>query len=229
MNRIFLLVLLGILITFLVLRFPYSISGTDNKMHLLYLLVLLSAFAVSARSFTLNQTIKYTSTWVAIILFIIVGYSYKDEIMDSRVMRELMPNQARITGDGNIAIRAGENGHFYVEALVNGVAVNFMIDTGASDLLLSKEDAIRAGIPMHSLSFTRIYNTANGTTTGAGVTINSIKIGNFTLNNFPASVNGGKMDNSLLGMSALRKLGGFRVEGNTMIIGNMTNNYDDSQ
>ncbi len=223
MKKVFFLIALAILIAFLVAQFPYALTKTDDKMHLVYSTLLLSVIAFSARSLPLNETLKYSLMWLAIILLIVLGYSYKDELMNSRIMAELLPNQARISGDGKIAIRASNGGHFYIEAKVNGVAVNFMIDTGASDVALSKQDAQRIGIDTQTLAYTRTYQTANGTTGGAPIKLKRLQIGNFILDNFPASVNQGELGSSLLGMTALRKLGGFTIEGDEMIIGKQTN------
>lgn len=219
MKFVYLFIAIAILIAFLIAQFPYAISGTDNKMHLVYSTLILSLCALSARSLPLNQTMKYAAAWLGVFLAIIFAYSYKDEFLNSRIAAELMPNRARMNHDGSLALRASQDGHFHVEAKVNGVAVDFMIDTGASDVALSREDAQRIGINLATLSYTRTYQTANGATGGAPIKLKRLQIGDFTLDNFPASVNEGELETSLLGMDALRKLGGFRMDGDKMVIG----------
>lgn len=221
--KIYLLIALAILVAFLAAQFPYAISKTDDKMSLVYSTLLLSIIALSARSLPLNQTVKYTLAWLGIILLMVFAYSYKDTLLNTRIMAELLPNRARMNDNGTFAIRASEDGHFHVEAMVNGVAVNFMVDTGASDVVLSKEDAQRIGINPATLNYNRTYLTANGATGGAAIKLKRLQIGNFILDNFPASVNEGKLEGSLLGMSALRELGGFRIEGDEMVIGKPAN------
>ncbi len=219
MKRFYLLIAVAILIILLMTAYPYALSKTDDKMHLLYLAILLSICGLSARKLPLNQTMRYASIWLCLILAIIFAYSFKDDLLNSRIAGELMPNRARINSDGNIIIRASEDGHFHIEAKVNGVAVNFMIDTGASDVVLTKHDASRIGINTNELNYSRTYKTANGATGGAAIKLNRLQIGDFMLDDFPASVNQGELDSSLLGMSALRKLGGFKIEGEQMVIG----------
>ncbi len=219
MNRIFFFIAIAILIAFLIAQFPYAVAKTDDKMQLVYSTLILSIVALGARSLPLSQTIKYSLVWLAVILLIVLGYSYKDTLLNTRIMAELLPNRARINAEGNIVIRASQNKHFHIEAKVNGVPVNFMIDTGASDVVLSKSDAQRIGIDTDALNYSRTYNTANGVTGGAIIKLNRLQIGDFVLDNFPASVNKGEMDGSLLGMSALRELGGFRIDGDEMVIG----------
>ncbi|MEQ1705542.1 MAG: TIGR02281 family clan AA aspartic protease [Rickettsiales bacterium] len=219
MNRIFFFIAIAILIAFLIAQFPYAVAKTDDKMQLVYSTLILSIVALGARSLPLSQTIKYSLVWLAVILLIVLGYSYKDTLLNTRIMAELLPNRARINAEGNIVIRASQNKHFHIEAKVNGVPVNFMIDTGASDVVLSKSDAERAGINTEELAYTRTYYTANGVTGGAIIKLKRLQIGGFILDDFPVSVNKGEMDGSLLGMSALRELGGFRIDGDEMVIG----------
>lgn len=219
MNRIFFFIAIAILIAFLIAQFPYAIAKTDDKMQLVYSTLLLSVVVLGARQLPLTQTLKYALAWLAVILLIVLGYSYKDTLLNTRIMAELMPNRARINADGSVSIRASKDGHFHIEARVNGVPVNFMVDTGASDVVLNKSDAESIGIDTESLNYNRTYSTANGATGGAIVKLNRLQIGHFNLDNFPASVNEGELDSSLLGMSALRQLGGFRIDGDEMVIG----------
>lgn len=221
-RRVIFLIALGLLVTFLVAQFPYAVAKTEDKAHLLYMsiwAIVLSGSALAARQVPLGDTLKYGLIWLVIILALVLGYSYKNDILNSRLGAELMPNRLRAHGDGTLSLRAREGGHFFVEAEVNGVPVNFMIDTGASDVTLSKEDAQRAGLSPETLSYTRQYSTANGIIGGAPVRLSVLQIGPLRLHDFPASVNGGQLDTSLLGMEALNALGGFHIQDDTMVIG----------
>lgn len=219
MNRIYFLIAVAILIGFLAMQFPYALSKTDDKMQLLYSTVLLAIMALGVRQIPLTQTLKYSIIWLAVILAIVLGYSYKDTLLNTRIAAELLPNRARINAEGNIVIRASQDKHFHIEAKANGATINFMIDTGASDVVLNKSDAESLGIDTESLNYNRIYSTANGVTGGAVIKLKRLQIGNFTLDDFPVSVNEGELDSSLLGMSAIRELGGFRIDGDEMVIG----------
>ena len=219
MSRIFLYVGVAIIIAFLASQFPYALSSGDDKMQLVYLSLLLLVCTFFTRRIPLSQTLKYGLSWIVVFALIILGYSYRYEIMDSRLLVEIFPSHPRINADGNMTIHSSADGHFHIEAKINNVPVSFLIDTGASDIALSKQDAQRIGIDTSNLQYTRTYLTANGATGGAIVKLNRIQIGNVTLENFPASVTQGELQNSLLGMSALRKLGGFSINGDTMVIG----------
>ncbi|PIR34787.1 MAG: TIGR02281 family clan AA aspartic protease, partial [Alphaproteobacteria bacterium CG11_big_fil_rev_8_21_14_0_20_44_7] len=109
-------------------------------------------------------------------------------------------------------------GHYHIDTEINGVTIKFMVDTGASDVVLTKNDAKKLGINLHNLDYTKMYNTANGITYGAPIVINKIKIDNFVIYNIKASVNNSEMEQSLLGMSFLDKLGGYEVRNGILTL-----------
>ncbi len=108
---------------------------------------------------------------------------------------------------GTVQIRAGELGHYHAEAEVNGRPVEVMVDTGATMVALTYEDAERAGIRLKPSDFTRSVSTANGVTRVAPVVIERICIGDITVRNVAASVSErGRLSTTLLGMSFLSRL-----------------------
>jgi aspartyl protease family protein len=115
-------------------------------------------------------------------------------------------------------IPAGAHGHFMVEAVVEGTPLAFVVDTGASDVILSPADARRLGFRAEELRFTRRYQTANGTVAAAPVTLRELRIGQFSTFELEGSVNGAPLPVSLLGMSFLRQLRGYQVEDGRLIL-----------
>ncbi len=135
-------------------------------------------------------------------------YAYRFEFADfkSRIMGEINPASARFDQDlGELVINISQDGHFYLNVKINGVAVRFMVDTGASDVTLSLEDAKKVGLDVSGLKFSKPYQTANGTAWGASVVLKDVMIGEVKFIEVSASVNSAKMGNSLLGMSFLRR------------------------
>lgn len=221
MRILTILLVLGVLITLLAWRFPYALSSSDAQMSLVYLVILLVAMMAGTRSVSwreLPNIAKQAGLWLLVFVALIIGYSYRGDIAQSRFMAELFPNQIQQTEAGTYTVRASEGGHFFIEATVNGAAVNFMVDTGATDIVLSPDDAKRAGFAANMLSFTQIYNTANGTGLGAPVEIQTLAVGDIVLRNIRASVNKAPMNSSLLGMRFLNELSGYKVEGNTLTL-----------
>jgi aspartyl protease family protein len=87
-----------------------------------------------------------------------------------------------------------------------------LVDTGASAVALSYEDAVSAGIRVADADFTIPVNTANGVTRAAPVRIPEIQIGDITVRQVEAVVaRQGALKTSLLGMTFLKRLGGFEI------------------
>jgi clan AA aspartic protease (TIGR02281 family) len=121
-------------------------------------------------------------------------------------------------GDLEYVVEAGPGGHYLVEALVNGAPVTFLVDTGASDIVLTLDDARRSGLEPRALPFTQRFSTANGEVRGAPVVLREIRIGQLYLYDVSASVNEAPLEISLLGMSFLEQLSGYQVERGRLIL-----------
>ena len=118
-----------------------------------------------------------------------------------------VPASGSARAGGAVEIRAGQSGHYHTEAEVNGRAIEVMVDTGATMVALTYEDAERAGIRLNPSDFTRSVSTANGVTRVAPVNIERISIGDITVRNVAASVSErGRLRTTLLGMSFLSRL-----------------------
>src|SRR5262249_31204876 len=99
------------------------------------------------------------------------------------------------------------DGHFAVQASVNGQAMTLMVDTGASSVVLKPADAERAGVDLGALNYTVPVDTANGMTYAAAVRLRSLAVGPLVVNNVEALVaKPGSVKENLLGMSFLRRL-----------------------
>ncbi|MFA5958205.1 TIGR02281 family clan AA aspartic protease [Hyphomicrobium sp.] len=120
---------------------------------------------------------------------------------------------------GAVTLPAGEYGHFLTEAEINGRPVDVMVDTGASLVALSYDDAGRAGIFVNPSDFTHAAQTANGIARVAPVTISSIQIGDITVRNVQAVVSErGASQRTLLGMSFLGRLSRVEMRGDTLLL-----------
>ena len=117
-----------------------------------------------------------------------------------------------------LVLHAGAHGHFLVEASVNGEPLRFMVDTGASSIYLTPEDAERLGWPPQRLTFSERYDTAGGEVRAAPVRLRSLRIGQLEMYDLPASVGEESAGISLLGMSFLQRLESYQVRGDTLIL-----------
>ena len=130
------------------------------------------------------------------------------------------PMQAATAEFGPVVeIEAGRGGHFRTEAEINGREIDVMVDTGATMVALSYEDAERAGIYLNASDFTRGVHTANGVARVAPVTLDRVTIGDITVRNVPAAVAArGRLRTSLLGMSFLSRLSRFDMRSGTLVL-----------
>ncbi|GAB4365358.1 MAG: hypothetical protein Kow00114_22540 [Kiloniellaceae bacterium] len=117
-----------------------------------------------------------------------------------------------------LELQAGPHGHFIVDASVNGKQITFLVDTGASAIYLTPEDAKRLGWPPQRLTFSERFSAAGGEVRAAPVTLRSLRIGQLELFDLPASVGEQPSEISLLGMTFLRRLDSYQVRGDRLIL-----------
>jgi aspartyl protease family protein len=119
------------------------------------------------------------------------------------------------------ALKAGQNGHFIVKAEINGRNVKVLVDTGASAVALSYEDAKDIGLHPGNLDYNVPVSTANGVVRAAGVLLDKVEIDGVRVSDVQGLVMPeGAMRGSLLGMSFLSKLQSFKVEDGVLYLKN---------
>ena len=160
-----------------------------------------------------GTAVQHAAIWVLIFLGATIAYGFKDQLTS-----QLYPSTARLVDDRTIALRRADDGHFYARVRVNGAEIRFMVDTGATNLVLSQQDARRIGLAMDSLNYILPSSTANGTVYGAGVVLDRVELGGFVDTDVGAVVNGGRMNISLLGMTYLDRFRSFSVEGDRLLL-----------
>lgn len=129
------------------------------------------------------------------------------------------PERSATASGTTVELRAGRNGHFHTNASINGRDVSVMVDTGASIVALTYEDAERAGIFVTPSDFTHRVSTANGHARIAPVVLDRIQIGDITVRNVRAAVSErGKLDTTLLGMTFLGRLSRTEIRQGTLTL-----------
>ena len=110
-----------------------------------------------------------------------------------RLGGEIVPYAAVTTEDGAVRVRAHRDGHFYIDSRVNGQGVRFLVDTGASVVALSPDDAERIGFDRTRLNFSQRLHTAGGVVRAAPVVIRTLELGDIrlTLTCGPSSMENG--------------------------------------
>ena len=139
-----------------------------------------------------------------------VGVSSKSASAGKRTSRA-----APVTVSSPRELRRGADGHFYAEAQVNGASVRFMVDTGASMVVLTEADAQRAGIQLPAER--ALAMGVGGPVEIAPVTLDRIAIGGIEARGVQAAV-AEELPVSLLGQSYLQRLGSVEIRGDTMVL-----------
>jgi aspartyl protease family protein len=227
-GRRLLWVVLGVLLMALV--FIIARRGDDAGLSELDLgslaqkiVVLVVAGAVALMLFRerFAQALTAALFWVVLALVLVVGYSYRFELHDAadRVMAELAPGHATSQQGRTVQVARAASGDFAVTAQINGARVSMVLDTGASSVVLTREDAKAAGLPLEVLAYSVSIDTANGRTQAAPVTIDRVGIGGLVEHSIAALVaQPGQLKTSLLGMSFLNRLQSWEVRGDRLLL-----------
>ena len=187
------------------------VAAEMNHALLFYILVLVlvgGALVFGDLRNRLTQSLQNAMIWVMIFLGFIALYSVRDTILT-----ELRPTQAVQADGGVITLKRASDGHFYAALGVNGHKVDFVVDTGATGIVLTREDAARIGLAPDELTYFGRAATANGTVRTAYVRLDEMRFADRLDRDLPASVNGGDLHMSLLGMTYLSRFSRLEIEG----------------
>ena len=192
----------------------------DEVMRFVYgaILIALIGSSLISHRLPIKQTFKYLLAWLGIFAFGILLFSFKSEGLSlwSRVTTAFAPERPRISGQ-EVRVDVGDDGHFRIEAQVNGQPVNFLIDTGATNSTMSRRTATAAGVDISDAGFGVIVQTANGMTTMRRARAETISIGPIKREDQPLWISEDD-DLNVLGMSFMTSLSSWRVEGRTMVM-----------
>ncbi len=188
---------------------------TNDQLRLLYLGILVTVIfgGVMIRSrHRLGKVAQQLGIWTLIFGGVILAVS-------SYQGAGFMPFRTQSTlSDGRIELAIQPDGHYYMTALVNGVPIEFVVDTGATHVVLNQADAKRIGIDLNEVTYIGSANTANGVVRTAPIRIETLTIGDFTDRNIRTVVNGGPMEGSLLGMSYLNRFRKIEISRGRLIL-----------
>lgn len=173
----------------------------------------------------LGDMARNLGTWAVIALALIAGYQYRYELQDiaSRVTAGFVPGSPLALGveDGHatVTLDKADNGHFEARIMINGAPIRAVVDTGATSIVLTAEDAQAAGFNPAALNFTIPVSTANGMARAAAVKTDEVAIGGIVRKDMPVMIAApGMLGQSLLGMDFIGSLSGFDVRGDRMTL-----------
>lgn len=119
----------------------------------------------------------------------------------------------------SVTLKANRNGHFYARADINGRSIAVLVDTGATGVSLSYDDAREIGITPHESDYTILTRTANGIGRAAPVTLDHVRIDSVEVRNVRGMIaEPGALHVTLLGMEFIRRLSRFELRGRELIL-----------
>ncbi|MEL6959254.1 MAG: TIGR02281 family clan AA aspartic protease [Pseudomonadota bacterium] len=162
--------------------------------------------------FAVRGAMRNALMWGVIFGGILLLSSERDSLQSSF----LVP-QASYDVETVEVFKARDN-HFHLTLEINNVPVDFLVDTGASDMVLTQADAARIGLDPDNLAYIYTAYTANGEVAIAPVRLDTVDLGDIRDTNVRASVNGGQMEGSLLGMSYLSRFESIEIRQDRLIL-----------
>lgn len=183
-----------------------------NESDIAYFLFLLLFLAFIGGSYFVSrkghfgQSIQQMAIWCLIFFGFIAVYGLRDTINT-----QLFPNAHTVQHGASYVFQREADGHFYATLKINGEPIKLVVDTGATGLVLTKEDAELVGLPMDRLVFSQTAYTANGIVESAPVVLHDVRMGDVVHSSMRASVNGGDLHRSLLGMQYISEFSEFKI------------------
>lgn len=200
---------------------PVAIDNTaPQATKLIILLVAFLFIAFFLRKVRLGETVRSIAIWLVVLLVLIGVYTFRQplERAGREMMSVLVPGVAIPVGE-TVVVSRNPRGSFVLNGAVDGAPVRFLFDTGASTVVLSADDAARAGFDPERLDYRLPVMTASGMTEVAPVRLEEVRVGSISLDGVRAAVaRPGDLDRSLLGMTFLNRLSGYEVRRDRLVL-----------
>ena len=190
-----------------------SNMDTARIIYLVLLLLAVGSWVFVQNRQSLGKTVQSLAIWAFIFLGVIAAYGLWGDIRQT-----VMPQQSVMTDQGRVEVPLAPDGHYYLTLSVNGTPVNFLVDTGASQVVLSRSDAERAGIDTDNLAYLGRAQTANGEVRTASTWVEEMSLGGITDEGVRVWVNSGDMAKSLLGMGYLQRWSRIEIQNRALVL-----------
>jgi aspartyl protease family protein len=177
--------------------------------------IVLVLSSLIAMRLPLGKALKMGFAWVAIFGVAFVLFAFRGEFSGLTDRLRAEATGAAIVADGEVRIPVGDEGHYWLEAQVNGRSARFLVDSGATTTTVSRSLAERAGVPLTGQRIA--VSTANGIAPVRLASLDRLEVGPILRNDFPINVSD-RDDVNVLGMNFLSSLQGWRVEGHDLVL-----------
>ena len=190
---------------------------SDRAPDVLYyaMAILLVLSSVIAMKLPLAKALKIAAAWVAIFAGFFILFAFRSDFLAFGQRLKAEAVGSAIAEGQEVRIPMADDGHFWVEATVNGRPSRFLIDSGASTTTISRELARTAGVPDTGPRI--VVDTANGPAPATRAYADHLEVQSIKRADFPIDINDRDQTN-VLGMNFLSSLTGWRVERNYLVL-----------
>ena len=174
--------------------------------------------AMMKRRVPLGGLVRAGSTivLVGVLVTVVLQIARLDPRLDVAMPGMGLPEQT-VVGD-ETRIPLAPDGHFWIEAEINGAPATFLVDTGATLTAVSEATARAAGLEPDRRRLPVQMTTANGTVTVSMTSIDEMRFGNVAARGFDAVIAPNIGETNVVGMNLLSRLAGWRVENGVLIL-----------
>lgn len=191
-------------------------SNGNGPMAIYYLIVAVAvASSLFAMRLPIGKVLRMAAAWVAIFGVGFIIFSFRSEFTSVGQRLRAEATGASITDGQAVRIPMADDGHFWVDATVNGRPLRFMVDSGATVTTVSVASAKSVEMPIGTER--TVISTANGTTQAIKGFADKLAVGTIERTDFPIDINEHE-DTNLLGMNFLSSLRSWKVEGNYLVL-----------
>ena len=181
--------------------------------YLSILAVVILGSVLITRKGQLRKLAYQSGVWLLIFIGVVAAVAGWQDIRQAGPLYVLQSQEG-----GQIIIPKQRDGHFHLKLTINGKMVKFLVDTGASEIVLNNKDAELLGFDTEKLDYWAYANTANGKVRLAPIRLDTISLGDYKDRNVKATINEAPMRFSLLGMRYLNKFGSIEIKNSQMIL-----------
>lgn len=187
-----------------------------NALYLLLCLALVASSLVGMR-LSAGKAAKMWLAWVAIFAFGFALFSFRGEFgtLGARLKSEALGSADPVVSGQTLRLQKRDDGHFWVDARINGKPVRFLVDSGATTTTISQDVADAAGLEAGMRG--DVVGTANGTVFMPKVTAGLVEVGPIRRTDMSVNINPND-GTSVLGMNFLSGLSSWGVQGDTLVL-----------
>jgi aspartyl protease family protein len=186
-----------------------------GSIYIVMAVMLLFATVMSRRG-PIARTLSFALCWVAILAAGFILFTFRDnfDFVWDRLRSEATGEP--IVQGKELRIPMAVDGHFWVNAAINGRKIKFLVDSGATMTTIDRAEAVEAGVEV-SRTANEIVRTGNGFVRVSSGRANSLRVGTIERRNFALHVTQND-DLNVLGMNFLSTLSRWGVEGRWLVL-----------